>query len=207
MEAFLIFGGRKNMNKILLASTSPRRSEILTNLNIPFTTISPIFEEIIPPNRETLDIPEYFAREKALSVLPIIQQEHKNSIILGVDTMVVCDNIIYGKPKNIEEARNTLTMISGKKHTIISGIAAYNQLTKKMISKTSINSIKIAKLTEDDIQWYLSKNEWIDAAGSYKIQGSFQRYIIELNGSFSSVMGLPIFELYDILKMHGWVFT
>lgn len=207
MEAFLIFGGRKNMNKILLASTSPRRSEILTNLNIPFTTISPIFEEIIPPNRETIDIPEYFAREKALSVLPIIQQEHKNNIILGVDTMVVCDNIIYGKPKNIEEARNTLTMISGKKHTIISGIAAYNQLTKKMISKTSINSIKIAKLTEDDIQWYLSKNEWIDAAGSYKIQGLFQRYIIELNGSFSSVMGLPIFELYDILKMHGWVFT
>ncbi len=195
------------MNKILLASTSPRRSEILTNLNIPFTTISPMFEEIIPPNRETIDIPEYFAREKALSVLPIIQQEHKNNIILGVDTMVVCDNIIYGKPKNIEEARNTLTMISGKKHTIISGIAAYNQLTKKMISKTSINSIKIAKLTEDDIQWYLSKNEWIDAAGSYKIQGLFQRYIIELNGSFSSVMGLPIFELYDILKMHGWVFT
>ena len=195
------------MKKIILASTSPRRREILSNLNIDFTTISPIFEEIIPPKMPIADIPEYFATEKALSVIPLIQNENNNNIILGVDTMVICDNVIYGKPKDIKEARNTLTMISGKKHTIISGIAAYNQITNKMISKTSINSIKVAELTEDDINWYLSKNEWVDAAGSYKIQGLFQRYIIELNGSFSSVMGLPIFELYDILKEHGWVFT
>ena len=195
------------METIILASTSPRRCEILTNLEIPFIRITPIFDEIIPPLMDINDIPEYFATEKALSVIPLIQNPHKESIIIGVDTIVVCNDVIYGKPKNEEEAKQTLEALSGKEHTIISGIAAYNQKTEKMISKTSINKIHVATLNKTDIDWYLSKNEWTDAAGSYKIQGLFQRYIISLNGSFSSVKGLPIFELYDILEKHGYTFV
>ena len=192
------------MKTIILASTSPRRSEILTNLEIPFITITPPFDEVTPQKMSTIDIPEYFATQKALSVLELIPAQYKDSIIIGVDTIVVCNDIIYGKPKNKKEAKQTLEALSGKEHTIISGIAAYNQKTQKMISKTSINTICVATLSETDIDWYLSKNEWTDAAGSYKIQGLFQRYIISLNGSFSSVKGLPIFEFYDILKKHGY---
>ncbi len=195
------------MEEIILASTSPRRSEILEKLGIPFTTIAPPFEEIIPSNMHINDIPEHFAREKALSVVPLLHENNKNKIILGVDTIVICEGIAYGKPNSIEEAKNTLSHLSGKEHTIISGIAAYNQLTQKMISTASINTINVTMLHENDIDWYISKNEWMDAAGSYKIQGLFQRYIRALNGSFSSVMGLPIFEFYDILNTHGYVFT
>ena len=195
------------METIILASTSPRRSEILTNLGIPFITIAPPFAEIIPHKMKTKDIPAYFAMEKARSVISVMQEQHKESIILGVDTIVVCNNIMYGKPKDCKDAENTLKMLSGKKHTIITGIAAFNQKTQTMISATSINTIKVAQLTQKDIDWYLSKDEWCDAAGSYKIQGLFQRYIIELNGSFSSVMGLPIFELYDILIKHKYELT
>ncbi len=194
------------MKKIVLASSSPRRIETLQKLHIPFSQINPPFDEVIPKNMSHSNIPEYFAQKKALSVVSLIEDKEE-TLVLGLDTIVVHNNILYGKPKNIAEARNTLKNLSNTHHSVITGIAIYNTKTKKIISKTSVSQIKVKKLTETDINWYLSKNEWQDAAGAYKIQGFFQRYVFSLEGSFSSILGLPIFEFYDIMSSHGYEFS
>ncbi len=194
------------MKTIALASSSPRRKKILEDLSIPFIIINPPFDEVIPLDMSYGLIPEYFAREKVLSVVPLLSDKTITHVI-GLDTIVMHNNTIYGKPTDINDARKTLQSLSGTEHSVLTGIAVLNTKTNKIISKTSTNYIKVSEFTDSDIEWYLSKNEWQDAAGAYKIQGCFQRFIYHIEGSFSSVMGLPIFDFYDIMQSQEYDFS
>ncbi|MGI5172013.1 septum formation protein Maf [Treponema sp. OMZ 840] len=199
--------------KIILASVSPRRKHILKNLGIPFYTVSPSFEEIFPKGTAARNAAEYFAVQKALSSARFLAQKKgacarypDARLIAAADTLIVFKNNVYGKPKNKEEARAFLRSFSGKTHKVYSGIAVYNRETQTTISRTCISRVRFAKLCETEIDRYLNLNEWQDAAGAYKIQGFAGTFIEHMDGSYSSIMGLPIFEFYEILKEHNYRF-
>ncbi len=198
---------KSKMKHIILASTSVRRKELLDRVSIPYYTIEPMFEEKIPADFEN-NISNHFACEKVRSVLHAINENYKDvNFVLGADTLIICDDTIIGKPKNKEEAIRFIKTISGRTHLVETSIALYNKSTEKITSRTTVNQVSVLPLSEDDINWYINKNEWTDAAGAYKIQGAFQRFIHKIEGTQSSIMGLPLSEICDILIEQGYDFS
>ncbi len=195
------------MKPIILTSTSPRRKELLDVIGLPYYIIEPQFEEVINEDAQK-KISAHFAEQKVYSVLTSLQGKHLDAnLVLGADTVILCQNSILGKPSNIDEARAYLKKISGITHEVETSFAIYNRKTQEMISKTSTNIVHVQTLRNVDIEWYLAKNEWQDAAGAYKIQGAFQRYINKIEGTQSSVMGLPLSEFCDIVATQGYDFS
>ncbi len=195
------------MKPIILASTSPRRKDLLERIGVPCCIYAPKYEEVIP-KEYTENISEHFACQKLLSTLPNIKSLcPEASFVISADTVIVYKTSILGKPKDIYEARKFLDMISGNLHEVHTSIAVYNRETDNIIAKSTKNIVDVHPLTSKHIDWYLSKNEWIDAAGAYKIQGAFQRFIRNIEGTQSSVMGLPLFETCDILESQGYEFS
>ncbi len=189
------------MNKtIILASASDRRKQILTEMNLPFVVKPSSYEETDPGNRDAAAIPEYFARNKVLSLLQTLPSGTKENWILGADTAIVFNGELIGKPKNKEEAERFLTKFSGKTHQVVSGVALLRCDTGIMKSATVISDVTVKAMTGDEIRWYLETGEWEGVAGAYRIQESFSRFISAISGSYSGIIGLPISELYDILK-------
>ncbi len=192
------------MYPIILASSSPRRQEILKLLNIPFLVHPANMEETYPSDLEIKKVPEFLAEKKVKAVMDSIQKEQEIPWILGADTVIILNNKIYGQPQSQEEAAEFLHDFSGCKHEVVTGLALYNGNTKEIVKRTSINQVSFAKLTNKEIEWYLSTGEWHGVAGAYRIQGLASCFIKKINGSESSVMGLPIFELYDMLKKQNY---
>ncbi len=192
------------MEPIILASSSPRRQEILKKLNIPFTVYPSNFEEKIPDDMELEKVPEFFASQKVGTIAKIVSVEKDSCWILGADTMVIFHNKAYGKPKNLEEAKKTLQTLQGKTHKVITSIALFNGNIQELTTRTSVNKVTFKEMSEEEINWYLNTYEWHDAAGAYKIQGLSSRFIKKIEGTESSIIGLPIFELYDILTEQNY---
>lgn len=192
------------MEPIILASSSPRRQNILNSLRIPFQIIIPNIDESVSERMEADDVPEFLARAKVSSVKKSLGSDKFVPWILGADTIAIYKNEVYGKPKDTEEAYNFLKTLSGAKHTVKTAIALYNGHTGKTITRISSTDIQFARLTEEEIEWYVDTGEWHGAAGGYRIQGMASLFIKQISGSMSGVEGLPIFELYDILKESGY---
>ena len=183
------------MPKLILASASPRRLELLKSTKI--------FPDIIKPSNidESIKKKEkpklYLKRicfEKALHV----QQLYKEDIILSADTIVTTLHKIFGKPLNKEEAVKTLKYLSGRNHNVSTGVCVLYKDKKKI--KIIDTKIKFKRLNNDEIEEYITTNEWVDKAGSYAIQGFAERFIIKMNGSYSNVVGLPLYETVNLLK-------
>lgn len=192
------------MEPIILASSSPRRQEILKLLNIPFRVIMPNIDETALQTIDTEDIPEFLAREKVTAVIHSLPSEQEIQWILGADTVIVKDGRCYGKPEDIEQAECFLRKFSGKTHEVITSIALYNGHKKLITTKNARTKVTFAELTDEEIQWYLDTGEWHGAAGGYRIQSLASCFITKIEGSQSCVAGLPIFELFDILKEQGY---
>ncbi len=196
------------LKSIILASTSPRRQELLHTMGIPLHCISPTFEESIEAVPKTERACEYFAKEKVLSVLSLVKNEYVDAdLIVGFDTLIIANNDYLGKPSTIEEAQSFLIKLSNTSHIVETGIACYNRKTNQTITKISKNIVHVKALSLEEIHWYLNKNEWQDAAGAYKIQGNFQRFVSHIEGTQSSVMGLPLFDFCSILTEQGYEFS
>jgi septum formation protein len=194
------------MEPIILASSSPRRQEILKSLNIPFKVISPNIEETKPDDMSVYDAPEYFASQKVNAIIRQFPPEQAIGWVFGVDTAIIYNNKMYGKPQSIDEAKDFLKNFSGKTHEVISSIALFNGNLNYLSTRVSKNSVTFKELTEKEIDWYLNTYEWHGVAGGYRIQGLAQCFITRIEGSFSSIVGLPIFEFYDILQEQGYSF-
>lgn len=192
------------MDPIILASSSPRRQEILKLLNIPFQVIMPSFDEIAPEDMEIEKIPEYFATKKVESVAKSLPAGMEIPWILGADTIVVYQNKIYGKPESPEQATEFLKELNGKTHKVITGLALFNGTLHFVSNRTSINEVTFNQMTDKEIEWYVNTGDWHGAAGGYRIQGLASCFIKNINGTNSSVVGLPIFELYDMLKEQNY---
>lgn len=192
------------MDKLLLASKSPRRKEILQRLGINFKILDFDCDETLPENIETEKAAQFIAQKKIEAALHII--EKKESFILSADTTIVFENKILGKPRNYNEAKLFLSQFQGKIQKVITGIAIYNPKTKEIISDSEITEVEFSKMTNEEIELCLSRNEWQDAAGGYKIQGFSECFIKQIKGSYSNVVGLSISKVYDMLEKQGFKF-
>ena len=192
------------METIILASGSPRRQELLTLLGLPFTCMPSDIDESFDQNMEPARVAEELAIRKVKRVLQKL--EDKELWVLGADTIIAMDGLIYGKPGSLNEARDMLNTFRGKTHEVISAIALYSGKSGKMDSRSCRSLVTFAAMTGAEIEWYLDTGEWEDAAGAYKIQGLASCFIKHLEGSYSSVMGLPLRDFYVMLRENDYPF-
>ncbi len=193
------------MEPIILASTSPQRQEILKNLRIPFIVVPPEIEEPFDGKRTPEQAVEHIAKKKAEAVVSMTLNS-KPHWIIAADTLIFFDGKPIGKPKNADAAREMLQKYSGTSHQVITSVACYDDITQQLSAKTLISTVLFAPLSEAEIEWYIELGEWQRAAGGYRIQGGAACFISRIEGSYSAVVGLPIYELYAILKEHDYRF-
>ena len=195
------------MEPITLASSSPRRQEILKKMNIPFIVHPANIAETIPGTVKLKNAPEFLACKKVEAVAQRISaQQEEIGWILGADTAILYGNKLYGKPQSKEEAVEMIRKLQGHTHEVVTGLAIYNDNIHDISMRTSCNKVTFAPMSETDIAWYISQGEWHGAAGGYRIQGTASCFIKKIEGTESSIMGLPIFELYDMLREQNYSF-
>ena len=189
----------KKMN-IILASKSPRRKEILENLNVDFKILTAETDE----NSDTT-VPELLVKElalkKATAVKELLIKENEftdDTVIIGADTVVCKDGQILGKPKDRQNAAEMLRLLSGDKHSVISGIAVIYGET--YLSECETTSVYFDALTDKETDSYISSGECDDKAGAYGIQGFASKFINRIDGCYFNVVGLPVNLLYRMLK-------
>lgn len=186
--------------KIILASKSPRRKEILENLELDFEIITADTDEdsdILDPQK----LVEELAFRKANAVKELLIKENKyscESVIIGCDTVVANDDNILGKPKDRADAVSMLRSLSGKKHRVISGLAVIKG--DKTIISNEVTEVLFDNLSETEIENYVNSGECDDKAGAYAIQGLASKFIKGINGCYFNVVGLPVNLLYNTLK-------
>ena len=178
---------------LILASKSPRRKEILEMAGIDFLVISKEVEEDIEKSNPTLYV-EKTAQKKALAVF----EDFKDDIILSADTIVTIDNLILEKPKNIDDARQMIKLISGRKHKVITGVCLGTSNSHEVFSVET--EVYVSKLSDEQIEEYILTSEPYDKAGGYAIQGIFGKYIEKINGDYYNVVGLPINKIISKLN-------
>lgn len=186
--------------KIILASKSPRRKEILSMITKDFDVIVSDEEEILDENLTLEDQAKSLAYVKAKSVF---EKTEGDRIVIGSDTMVVdLDGNIYGKPKDREDAKNMLDRIKNTKHNVITSLAILVERNNEYIEHVDYDlaEVYIADMTDKEISDWIDTGEAYDKAGAYAVQGDFTKHIEKMNGNFWTVMGLPIHKVYNILK-------
>ncbi len=190
----------KSMRKIILASASPRRIEMLENLKIPFEKrTSPIDEQAFQIG-EPSELVKVLACEKAKSVIGSGDQD---AIVIGADTVVVYKNRILGKPKDEDEAMLYLKQLSGKEHSVFSGIAMIEVSTGKTYLQTCETKVKMRAYGKNEMLAYIKTQEPMDKAGAYGIQGFGSALVEKINGDYFNVVGLPISKLIEGFEFFG----
>src|SRR6478609_7915044 len=188
------------MERIVLASQSPRRKQLLEWAEIPFDIIVKETAETFPEELAIEKVPVYIAREKAMAVKPTIA---KDKIILAADTVVVLKNRIIGKPKDRNDALAILSSLSGNTHRVITGVVMMRN--EKEISFFDSTEVGFHELTESQISFYVDKYKPYDKAGAYAIQEWIGVVgIKEVNGDFYNVMGLPVSRVVKHLQQMGF---
>lgn len=177
---------------LILASNSPRRKELLTGLDIKYEVrIIPNIEENYPNNLSPQEIPIYLASQKAK---PYILSD--NELLITADTIVVLDGEVYGKPQDENEARIMLRKLSGRTHTVITGVAL-TSLTKQHAFQVT-TEVTFKQFCDEEINYYISTYHPLDKAGAYGIQEWIGFIgVTSINGSFYNVMGLPVQRIYE----------
>ena len=190
---------------LYLASQSPRRYELLTQAGFSFAVISADINEDTVQNESAEKYVARLAREKAMAGFSLIKQQAK--AVLGSDTAVVIDGEILGKPKNDDDAKRMLNLLSGNIHTVITAVALAigncGSTSPELTEVMSVSEVTFKKLSYDEIECYVRSGECADKAGSYAIQGLAAAFITHLSGSYSGVMGLPIYETVVLLENAG----
>jgi septum formation protein len=181
--------------KILLASASPRRKELLQNLGYEFEVVSVHCDEVFPADMPVNKVAAYLSDLKA-DAFRVLENDE---ILITADTIVALENQILGKPKDAAEAKEMLLNLSGKTHQVYTGITI--RTAQKTITKTEVADVEFVEISEDEVEYYIDKFRPFDKAGSYGVQEWIgMAKIRKMNGSFYTVMGLPTHLVYEILK-------
>ena len=186
--------GMANMNKVILASQSPRRKELLSLIGIEFDAIPADIDEQIDLNNDLVKEIEKLSYQKAFHVF----KDHKAALVIGSDTIVKINNQVLGKPKSYEQAKNMLEILSGNTHEVVTAVTIL--VDDKVETFSSIAKVTFYQLTPQEIDEYIKTNEPMDKAGAYAIQGLGAKFIKAIEGDYYTIMGLPIGELYHRLK-------
>ena len=182
----------KNNYKIILASKSPRRAEILKMIGITFKVSPSKIEEQINPKFEQNQIAIAISKEKAKK----ISKRYPNDIIIGADTIVVFNREIFEKPKDINESKKMLKALSGNSHKVITGVTIMNKSFGILKTFSEVTEVFVQKIPAKKIEYYINNFNTLDKAGSYGIQEWFSVWIKKINGCYYNVMGLPVSKFY-----------
>jgi len=183
--------------KIILASSSPRRKQILENMGLSFEIIPSDYEENLDSNEFSYEKIEDFACKKAGAVLDKVD---KNSLIIGADTIVVLENEVLGKPQDEKEALNMLTRLSGKRHFVVTSVCVLRTKDLKKLVKSTTSFVEFEKLRPDMIESYVQKYGPLDKAGAYGIQELPEGFVKSIEGSFENIIGLCPEAVKDLLN-------
>jgi septum formation protein len=186
--------------KIILASSSPRRKELLERLGLRFEVIPSLIDEIQHRNESPEDFALRTSTEKALSVSRNLVGD---SVVIGADTIVVKDGEILGKPKDEQEAITMLRKIAGKEHRVITGFSIVKPKAEILYRKFVESRVRIKTLASWEIEGYIKTGEPMDKAGAYGAQGIGAFMIEEVRGSYTNVVGLPLTQVIDALTRLG----
>ncbi|WP_426359771.1 Maf family protein [Pseudocolwellia sp. HL-MZ19] len=187
---------------LVLASQSPRRQELLTQIGYTFTCKPANINEDIKGNETPFDYVNRLAIEKAQASYQNIEESHQDSaVVLGSDTSVVYNDCILGKPADLDECIAQLQMLSGNTHQVLTSIAVISK--DKVLSEAITTDVTFKVLSLDEITCYWETGEPQDKAGSYGIQGIAAQFVINISGSYSAVVGLPLYETAQLLSKFG----
>mgnify|MGYP000595603138 CR=1 FL=1 len=190
------------MKQLILASQSPRRNELLSQIGYQFITQSADIDESVKDNENAQDYVVRLAREKAQKVFSALSvKQQSQSVVLGSDTSVVIDGDILGKPAHEAECIATLMRLESKQHQVFTAIAAIE--SNRTVCELVETQVQFKALTIDEIKRYWQTGEPCDKAGSYGIQGIGGQFVTTINGSYSSVVGLPLYETAQLLAKVG----
>lgn len=189
------------MKKVILASTSPRRKELLEKTGIPFIVEASNYKENMSLKLKPLELAKKLSRGKAEAVA----KNHKGEdvIVIGADTFVVLDNKILGKPHTPEKAKKMIKELSGRVHSLITGFTVINVESGKKVSKAVEGKVCFRSLTDKEIDDYIKTGEPLDKAGAYAIQGFGAALVKKIDGDYYGAIGLPLVPLIKELKKFG----
>lgn len=183
------------MEKLLLASSSPRRAEILRAVNWPFDALASNIDETLLAEETAVHAVERLALAKAEAAAT----ERPALLVLGADTMVVVDSEILGKPIDDADARRMLRLLSGKWHDVLTGVALVRREGDGCrVVAHERTEVRFAAMTDAEIDWYVNSGEPMDKAGAYAVQGRAALFIEEIRGDYWNVVGLPVRLVYKL---------
>lgn len=185
------------MSKIILASQSPRRREILEQIGLKFECIPSDKEEVCnstKPDEMVMELALQKAEDVALKV-------KEYDLIIGSDTVVACDDVVLGKPKDKQDAINMIKKLQGRKHQVYTGVALVIKGEKYTFYRKT--DVYIYKMTDNEIEKYVESGEPMDKAGAYGIQGRFAAYVEKIEGDYYNVVGLPVSAIVEKIKSVG----
>ncbi len=190
----------RKRRRIILASSSPRRKELLELTGLEFDIDAPDVDESLAPDETPREHVERLSREKAASVA----ENHPEAIVLACDTAVILNgNDVLGKPRDKRDAREMLQQLAGKEHTVLSSITGLWVKRHKQYAVTVETRVRMKQLEDWEIQWYIDSGEPMDKAGAYGIQGRGSVFIEGIVGSYTNVVGLPLMEAVLVLRSFG----
>ena len=190
-----------NDTRLILASASPRRRYLLKQAGIQFEVIPSTVDE----TGMTAAAPENHVRALAEAKAADIARAHPQAWVIGADTVVVIEGRLLGKPADTDQARRMLNRLSGQRHHVYTGYAIFCLTRDRHISATVTTEVEFKSLSPDEIEWYLQTGEPFDKAGAYAIQGIGTFLVRRINGSYTSVVGLPVCEVIEVLIREGVV--
>lgn len=188
------------MDKIVLASSSPRRKELLKQAGITFTVMPADLDE---ENLELSGTPAQRAEQLAFMKAMAVAKTLERGLVIGADTIVVCEGEVFGKPGDESDARRMLGMLSGREHQVVTGIALLDAASGTASIGHEVTRVRFSKLSSSEIEAYIKSEEPYDKAGSYAVQGKGALLIEGIDGCYTNVVGLPLGKLYSMLKESG----
>lgn len=186
------------MEKIILASGSPRRKELLRQIGVTFEVVKAEGEEII-----TSSVPTEAVQELSMQKAREVADKCDGTVIIGADTVVAADGQILGKPKSREDAVHMLGMLQGRDHEVITGVTVILKNSGKVLNFAEVTKVHVFPMTRTQIENYADSGEPMDKAGAYGIQGLFAVYVSGIEGDYNNVVGLPIGRLYQEVLSAG----
>jgi len=186
-----------NGDVLILASGSPRRAELLTQIGVAFQVVPADIDETPISGELAADYVQRMANEKAAAVAAL----YRHRVVLGADTSVIVDGEIWGKPSSRQHAKVMLTSLSGRCHQVITALTVYSGASLDVVQ--SVTEVQFGALTAAQINAYIATGDADDKAGGYGIQGAAGCFVKHLSGSYSGVMGLPLYETAVLLGKAG----
>ncbi len=187
------------MRKLILASGSPRRKDILDFLGVQYQIVVSDFpEENV--HWADFDEPEEYVQSIAMGKVLTVAEQERDAIILGADTSVFLDGAVYGKPKNLDDARRILQALRGRRHSVVSGVVIFDSLTKEHDSVAVTSLVEFLPFSDEQLENYIDTSESMGKAGAYAIQMGARQFVKNVSGSVTNIVGLPIHETASLLE-------